>query len=129
MQTGNEKPVVLEVFRGTKDSTVRIHPIRRVGKCLFYQQTGHHILHVDLLPGAAHTFHLKPVEGSSDFNICLKEALAKMPSRFVFRPVGTARLCASPNEDLLYLEWDFIGPANIYLRTISISESMEMATA
>jgi hypothetical protein len=129
MQTSNEKPVVLEVFRGVKDQTGKVSPVRRVGKCLFYQQTGHHVLHVDLLPGAAHTFHLKPVEGSSDFNICLKEALAKVPSRFVFRPVGTARLCNSPNEDLLYLEWDFIGPADIYLRTISVSDLMEVATA
>lgn len=41
------KPTVLSVFRGEKNNLGRVVPKRRVGKCLFYETSGNHVLHID----------------------------------------------------------------------------------
>ncbi|MFP5519918.1 MAG: hypothetical protein ACLGGX_08440 [Bdellovibrionia bacterium] len=117
----HEVPLIFEIFRGVTDIKGKVRPLRRIGKCLFYQSSGQHVLHVDLFPGAENTFYLKSDEDceAGQFKICLKEPLVKKPGSYIYRQVGLAKLCDSPNEDLLYLEWDFVGPADIYMKTIS----------
>lgn len=121
MNASNQvKPLTLTVFRGSKNLSGKIIPKRRVGKCLFYEKTGSHILHIDLLPGQTHTFYLKSSSTpDKQFAICLKEPMKTEPGKNLFREVGFANLCDSPNEALLYLEWDFLGPNEIYMQTIS----------
>lgn len=124
-----EAPVVLEVFRGSVDLKGKVRPLRRVGKCLFYQCSGQHVLHIDLLPGNWNTFYLKSNDDCENghFKICMKEPHSQKPGKFIFRQVGIAKLCDRPNEDLLYLEWDFVGPADIYMRTLTGTESQAAA--
>lgn len=131
MQTNNDKPIILEVFKGEKGSGGKIIPIRRVGKCLFYQCTGTHIIHIDLFQSRTHRFYLKPPfdKSDGDFRICIKEPMSTDPSRHVFRQVGAARVCDIPNDDLVSLEWDFVGFAGIYMRTISVQDQQEKVAA
>ncbi len=126
-----EKPVALEVFRGEPDDKGKVRPIRRIGRCLFYQNTGAHIVHVDLLHEPEKTFFLRSFEGPSKdaFKITMKEPLAHTPGRYVHRQVGVAQYCAAPNEDLLYLEWDFIGPVGIYIRLLTNEVESEKVSA
>lgn len=131
MNTESEKPIALEVFRGETDENGKVRPMRRIGKCLFYQKTGAHVVHVDLFHGPEKTFFLRPFEGPSKdaFKITMKEQLARSPDRYVHRQVGVAQYCASPNEDLLYLEWDFVGPVGIYLRLLTSEPQAEKVSA
>jgi hypothetical protein len=124
------KPIILSVFRGEKNQSGTIQPKRRVGRCLFYEVTGHHVLHIDLLPGMTHTFFLKPsTTPDKDYAICIKEAVKSEPGKSLFREVGLAKLCKEPNEGLLYLEWDFVGPNNIYMQTLTTSIETQKASA
>ena len=124
------KPIILSVFRGEKNKSGKIQPKRRVGRCLFYEVTGHHVLHIDLLPGMTHTFFLKPsTTPDKDYAICIKEAMKSEPGKSLFREVGLAKLCNEPNEGLLYLEWDFVGPNNIYMQTLTTSIETQKASA
>ncbi len=124
------KPTVLSVFRGEKNHLGKVIPKRRVGKCLFYETSGNHILHIDLLPTQSHTFYLKSSSTpDKDFAICIKELMKTEPGKHLFREVGLARLCTAPNEDLLYLEWDFLGPNSIYMQTLTASSEIQRASA
>ncbi len=124
------KPTVLSVFRGEKNSLGRVVPKRRVGKCLFYETSGNHVLHIDLLPGQSHTFFLKPSSTpDKDYAICIKEPMKTEPGKHLFREVGLARLCDAPNDGLLYLEWDFFGPNSIYMHTLTASSEIQKASA
>lgn len=119
------KPIILSVFRGEKNSLGKVILKRRVGKCLFYEASGSHVLHIDLLPDQSHRFFLKPSTTlDKDFAICIKESMKTEPGKYLFREVGVARLCNAPNEDLLYLEWDFIGPNAIYMQTLTASSTI-----
>lgn len=130
MITEKIKPAILSIFRGEKDNLGRIFPKRRVGKCLFYETSGNHILHIDLLPGLNHTFYLKPsMTTDKDYAICIKEPLKMEPGKFLYREVGFAKLCSAPNEDLLYLEWDFLGPNSIYMQTLILDSVAQKASA
>ncbi len=124
------KSIALEVFRGDVEEGGKVRPVRRIGKCLFYQNTGTHVIYVDLFHGSGKTFFLRPSEDSKDaFKITLREPLAKSPDRYVHRQVGVAQYCAAPNENLLYLEWDFIGPAGIYMRLLTNDAPTEKVSA
>ena len=120
-QNNNEKPLSFSIFRGKRDAAGKVQAVRRVGKCLFYQGTGSHVIHIDLLPGQTNTFYLRPSKqgANKEYDICLKETLVNGNLPFVYRRVGIAKLCSAPNEGLLYLEWDFVGPANIYMGTLT----------
>ena len=85
MNTVAEKPIALEVFRGEPDVGGKVQFIRRVGKCLFYQNTGAHVVHVDLFHGTEKTFFLRSVDGPS------KEAFKKGLSVDTKFPVSDAR--------------------------------------
>lgn len=126
--TTNEqvKPIILTVFRGEKNKFGKVIPKRRVGKCLFYEKTGNHVLHIDLLPGQSHAFFLKSSSTPyKDYAICLKEPMKTEPGKHLFREVGMAKLCDAPNESLLYLEWDFLGANGIYMQTLAIEQMNE----
>ena len=124
------KPLIFTVFKGEKHHFGKVVPKHRVGKCLFYEASGNHILHIDLLPGQVHTFFLKPSSTpDKDYAICIKEPMKTEPGKNLFREVGLARLCDAPNEGLLYLEWYFLGSNNIYMQTITIPDSNEKVSA
>jgi len=124
------KPIVLSIFRGSADESGKIQPKQRVGKCLFYQETGSHVIHIDVLPGTQNTFFLKPSNTSGkDYAICTKEAMKSEPGKNLFREVGSATLCKGLNESLLYLEWYFFGATSIYLQTLTTDLLTEKVSA
>lgn len=127
MNNEQVKPIVLPIFRGEKNQFGKIIQKRRVGKCLFYDKTGNHVIHIDLFPGLTNTYYLKPSNTKEkDYAICMKEAKKTEPGKYLFREVGFANLCEAPNESLLYLEWDFLGANDIYLQTlISIPKALQ----
>jgi len=130
MTTEHMKPTILSVFRGEKNQLGKVIPKRRVGKCLFYEASGNHVLHIDLLPGIAHTFFLKPsTTPDKDYAICIKEPMKMEPGKHLFREVGIAKLCDAPNESLLYLEWDFLGPIGIYMQTLTVNMELQKVSA
>ncbi len=130
MRENTIKPSILSIFRGEKNHFGKIIPRRRVGKCLFYEASGSHVLHIDLLPGVTHTFFLKPsLTPEKDYAICIKEPIRTEPGKYLFREVGVANLCDFPNEGLLYLEWDFLGPNNIYMQTLTLNFQIQEASA
>lgn len=124
------KPMILSVFRGEKNVLGKVISRRRVGKCLFYEASGNHVLHIDLLPGQSHMFFLKPsATPDKDYAICIKEPMKTEPGKNLFREVGIAILCEAPNEGLLYLEWDFFGPNSIFMQTLTTSLEIQKASA
>lgn len=124
------KPTILSVFRGEKNHLGKVIPQRRVGKCLFYERSGHHIIHIDLLPGSTHTFFLKPsTTPDKDYAICIKEPIKTEPGKYLFREVGMAKLCDFPNEGLLSLEWDFLGANHIYMQTLTPNMQVQLVSA
>lgn len=130
MTVEQNKPTILSVFRGDKNQLGKVILKRRVGKCLFYESSGNHVVHIDLLPGQGHTFFLKPSSTpDKDYAICIKEPMRTEPGKHLFREVGVALLCDSPNEGLLYLEWDFLGPNSIYMQTLTASSELQKVSA
>jgi hypothetical protein len=128
MQVSNEKPVLLEVFRGNADKGGKVVPVRRVGRCNFYPSSGNHVIHIDLFMGQAFTFYLKPSQDTAtgEMRICVREQFKQEPGRYFYRQVGIARLCDEPNENLVGLEWDFLGNTNIYMRTLEPTETKQV---
>jgi len=124
------KPIILSIFRGEKTELGKIQPQQRVGKCLFYQETGSHVIHIDVLPGTQNTFFLKTSSTpGKDYAICTKEAMRTEPGKNLFREVGAATLCKGLNEGLLNLEWYFFGANNIYLQTLTTNMLTEKVSA
>ncbi len=127
MQTNNEKAILLEVFRGSTDQTGKVVPVRRVGRCNFYPSSGNHVIHVDLFGGQGLTFYLRPSPDTftGEMRICVREQLKQEPGRYFYRQVGMAVLCDEPNENLVSLEWDFLGNREIYMRTVLPNEGFK----